>query len=112
MLSIKARISFLTTEEGGIKTALLGSTSCRPNHNFGNRDCQSMYIGQINFEKDDIIMPGDEREVEVVFIDSQSDLKKKLIKGLVWRIQAGEQLIAMAEVLSLEDNTLELNKDD
>ena len=59
MLRVQAKVSFLSTEEGGISSSLLGAVPCRPNHNFGDSNNRYMYIGQINFEKDDIVMPGD-----------------------------------------------------
>ena len=97
-LDIKAKVKLLSTEEGGRHTPIIGSVAFRPNHNFGNADNRIFYIGQINFDKDDTIFPGEERIVEIVFLNVKG-LNEILSTGTTWRIQEGPALIATGEVL-------------
>ena len=100
-IKITAKVSLLKTEEGGRHAPVVGGVPFRPNHNFGNGENRNFYIGQINFEKDDVVKPGEERTVEIVFLNVK-ELKELLRIGTEWRIQEGPTLIAMGEVLKIE----------
>ena len=100
-IKVKAKVRLLSTEEGGRHTPIVGSVPFRPNHNFGNSENRNFYIGQINFDKSDIVKPGDERNVEIIFLNVRG-LKEILNVGVSWRIQEGPTLIAMGEVLDVE----------
>ena len=98
---IRAKVRLLPTEDGGRHTPIVGGVAFRPNHNFGNEENRNFYIGQINFEKSDLVKPGEEREVEIVFLNVQG-LKEMLTIGVFWRIQEGPKIIATGEVLKIE----------
>ena len=98
---IKARVQLLSTEDGGRHTPIVGGVPFRPNHNFGDSENRNFYIGQINFEKDDLVNPGDERNVEIIFLNVKG-LRDLLIVGVFWRIQEGPTVIATGEVLEIE----------
>lgn len=100
-IKITAKVSLFKTEEGGRHTPVVGGVAFRPNHNFGSAENRNFYIGQINFEKDDLVKPGEERTVEIVFLNV-GGLRELLRIGTGWRIQEGPTLIAMGEVLKVE----------
>lgn len=100
-IKITAKVSLVKTEEGGRHTPVVGGIPFRPNHNFGNAENRNFYIGQINFKKDDVVKPGEERTVEIVFLNVKG-LKELLRIGTEWRIQEGPTLIAMGEALKIE----------
>ena len=100
-IMVKANINFLSTEEGGRQTPLFGSTAFRPNHNFGGSSNRHYYIGQVQFDKDDVISPGDSRVVDVVFLNVRG-LRELLAIGATWRIQEGSILIGTGKVLDVK----------
>ena len=100
-IKIIAKVSLFKTEEGGRHTPVVGAVAFRPNHNFGSAENRNFYIGQINFEKDDLVKQGEERKVEIVFLNVRG-LKELLRIGTEWRIQEGPTLIAIGEVLKVE----------
>ncbi|MDO3388041.1 hypothetical protein QWI17_19505 [Gilvimarinus sp. SDUM040013] len=100
-LIVKAKVSLLSTESGGRHTPIVGGYAFRPNHNFGLEENRNFYIGQIDFEEGDTIYPGDERIVQIRFLNVRG-LKELLHVGLIWRIQEGPVLIAMGEVVEVK----------
>jgi hypothetical protein len=52
----------------------------RPNHNLGLPDGRAFYIGQVEFESDEAIQPGESREVIIRFIDGPG-LRENLQPG-------------------------------
>lgn len=100
-IKIMAKVSLFATEEGGRHTPVVGGVAFRPNHDFGDPESRSFYIGQINFEKDYLVSPGEERTVEIIFLNVRG-LKDLRQVGVEWRIQEGPTLIAMGEVLKVE----------
>jgi len=100
-LIVKAKVSLLPTENGGRHTPIVGGYAFRPNHNFGDDENRKFYIGQVDFEEDDKVYPGEERIVQIRFLNVRG-LKEMLKVGLVWRIQEGPTLIAHGEVLNVQ----------
>lgn len=71
LILVKTRLKMRTTEEGGRETGF--KTGLRPNHVFEyDKDgLLTTYIGDIQFEGQDLIMPGEEIEVLVRFLGDQ-----------------------------------------
>ena len=89
---------FLSTEEGGRQTPAF--SGYRPNHNFGEASGREFYIGQITFERSESILPGESREVDIVFL-SGPGLMDALRSGRPWRIQEGPKLLATATLIEI-----------
>ncbi len=97
-VTVRARLEMLSNEAGGRSTALFGKY--RPNHNFGDAENRTMYVGQIEIPKAEPIAPGSVREVDVLFIGAPG-LRELLVPGRRWRIQEGPKLVAFAEVIEV-----------
>jgi translation elongation factor EF-Tu-like GTPase len=95
---VLARISFLSTEEGGRRGPCWGQY--RPNHNFGGPDDRQFYIGQVQIPEGDVVRPGETRTLEVLFLNGPG-LAECLQAGRRWRVQEGGKLVANAEVLEV-----------
>ena len=95
-IDVLAEVSFLTTSEGGKSGPVRGRY--RPNHNFGAADGRITYIGQIEFDPDDEVVPGESRTVRIRFL-SGSGLDALLSVGREWRIQEGPKLVARAKLI-------------
>lgn len=102
LIIVSARLALVPTNEGGRKSPILDKL--RPNHNFGDADNRSMYIGQIELGEGQSLAPGESRQVIVRFLNVRG-LREQLTVGRVWRIQEGMKLIGTAEVLSVENKT-------
>jgi len=100
-LMVRAKVSLLSTKEGGRHTPIVGGYAFRPNHNFGNAENRDFYIGQIDFEENDTIHPGEQRVVQIRFLNVRG-LKELLKIGVVWSIQEGPTLIGHGEVLDAQ----------
>ncbi|MCK6607702.1 MULTISPECIES: hypothetical protein [Flavobacterium] len=99
LIPIKAKIKIIRTEDGGRKTGFI--SGYRPNHVFeyGKKgELNNTFIGDIIFEGQSTIEPGEEKEVTVRFLINQP-IEKYLNKGQVWWIHEGPNLIGEAEVL-------------
>ncbi|MGO9805060.1 MAG: hypothetical protein ACLPTL_16675 [Steroidobacteraceae bacterium] len=101
LVKVRAVLSVLDSEHGGHR--ITTQASWRPNHNFGDPDGRSFYIGQVDFGLSDI-NPGDTREVLVQFFDGPG-LRDLLQPGRTWRIQEGPRLFARAKVVELVGET-------
>jgi hypothetical protein len=98
---VKAKLTLRTTADGGRQTGI--KTGYRPNHVFEyNKNDQFLntYIGQIDFDKDKIILPGETEIVTVCFL-SHPDLDKYLHVGRQWFIHEGNKLLGQAEIISM-----------
>ena len=98
-IRVLARISFLTTENGGLKMPI--RPLFRPNHNFGAPDERVFYIGQVEIPQGTQIQPGQTCDLTVTFLNVRG-LAEQLQLGRSWRIQAGPTLVAIAQVLSIQ----------
>lgn len=99
LLSIPASITLLPTEEGGRNIGII--SGFRPDHIFGyqqNKEWLQKFIGDIVFEGNEMIHPGETREVTVRFLLNQP-IEKYLAKGRTWYLQEGGRLVGKAIVL-------------
>ena len=95
---VEAKLTLRTTEEGGRKTGI--KTGYRPNHVFEyNKDGNFLttYIGEIQFDPDKTIMPGETAMVTVHFL-LIPEVQKYLTVGRHWFIHEGSRLLGNAEI--------------
>lgn len=97
-IRVRALLSFLSTEEGGRQTPAF--SRYRPNHNFGEASGREFYIGQITFAKNESILPGESKEVDIEFINGPG-LMDALQSGRPWRIQEGPKHVATAKLIKI-----------
>ena len=99
LISVKAQINMMSTEEGGRSTAF--RSGYRPNHVFKQEDngkwIQS-YMGYICFDDSEFIYPGETREVVVKFL-SCLPIENYLNVGRSWYIYEGANLVGKGEIL-------------
>jgi translation elongation factor EF-Tu-like GTPase len=100
LVTIKAKLKLLETEAGGRKTGI--KSGYRPNHVFEYRDNQiyQTYAGDVKFEDQETIEPGEAKIVTVRFILGQS-LEKYLQVGRRWWIYEVPHLIGEAEIVEI-----------
>lgn len=97
---VKARLKMRTTEEGGRETGF--KTGLRPNHVFEYSDDGIIrtYIGDLQFEGQELIMPGEEKEVLVRFLDCPP-IHRYLQVGRKWWIHEGIKCTGELEMLEI-----------
>ena len=100
LIHIKAKIKMKPTEEGGRKTGF--TTGYRPNHVFEYVDEKMVktFMGDIQFEDSELIMPGEERVVTVRFLFHQP-IEEYLNIGRKWWIHEGGNQLGEAEILEI-----------
>lgn len=99
LLIVKANIRLKPTEEGGRKTGFI--SGYRPNHVFeygAEGHIVQTYMGDLIFDDENWLMPGEERIVTVRFIPTV-DLERYLTKGRKWWLHEGPHLIGEAVVI-------------
>ena len=99
---VKARIRFLSTEEGGRSTPLQGGGSYRPNHNFFRPDDRDMCMGFIELADGEQVAPGDTIEKDLT-LTAFPAVEPEIIEGRDWRIQEGGRLVAVGTILKVLD---------
>ena len=107
LIHIKAKLSLIPFEKGGRKTGI--KSGYRPNHIFeyqSNGHFKYAYIGDIQFDINDLLMPGETKEVLVRFL-SRQPLDEYLNIGRKWWIHEGLNKIGEAEILAIEFPKLE-----
>jgi translation elongation factor EF-Tu-like GTPase len=95
-----ARISVLRTEDGD-RVGPFGE-KYRPNHNFGDAANRDFYIGQIEVPASVWVYPGQSKEFQITVL-SGPGLSQHLFIGNRWRIQEGAKLVAIVEVLEVDN---------
>lgn len=97
---VKAKLRLKPTDEGGRRTGI--KSGYRPNHVFEYRDGSivSAYMGEIKFDGQEWIEPGEERIVTVRFILGQP-IEKFLTIGGRWWIHEGGRLVGEAEIVEV-----------
>jgi hypothetical protein len=98
LISIKAILTMRSTKEGGRKTGFI--SGYRPNHVFeydAKGKLLQTYIGDIVFEGQRTIEPGEIKEVTVRFLLNQP-IEKYLNKGQKWWIHEGGTIVGEAIV--------------
>jgi len=104
LVSVKAKIRLKRTDEGGRRTGIM--SGYRPNHVFEyekDGKINQTFMGDIIFENQVNIEPGEEKIVIVRFLLNQP-IEKYLNKGQIWWIHEGPNLVGRGEILSIEDN--------
>jgi hypothetical protein len=104
LISVKAKIKLKETDEGGRRSGII--SGYRPNHVFEyekDGKINQTFMGDIIFENQMTIEPGEEKIVIVRFLLNQP-IEKYLNKGQIWWIHEGPNLVGRGEVLSIEDN--------
>lgn len=99
ILSIKAKLKLKKTAEGGRLTGI--KSGFRPNHVFEYKETGQLlqsYLGDIVFEGQLTIEPGEETIVTVRFLMNQP-LEKYLDKGSKWFIHEGKNVIGEAQII-------------
>jgi translation elongation factor EF-Tu-like GTPase len=101
LITVKAQLKMKKTEDGGRKTGFI--SGYRPNHVFEYKDGQLVhtYIGDIKFDGQDLIQPGEEKLVTVRFLLNQP-IEKYINVGRKWWIHEGLNVIGEAEIVAVE----------
>ena len=99
---VEARIHFLSTEEGGRSSPLLGGGSYRPNHNFFGPDDRDVCMGFIELAEGERVDPGDTIEKTITLLTFPS-VDHEIREGREWRIQEGPKLVATGTILRVLD---------
>jgi translation elongation factor EF-Tu-like GTPase len=101
LILVKAILKMRTTAEGGRKTGF--KSGLRPNHVFEYFEDEILrtWIGDIQFEGQELIMPGEKREVLVRFLDHE-EVRKYLQVGIKWWVHEGSTCIGEAEVIEIK----------
>ena len=97
---VEAIIFMLPTEESGRKTGI--TSGYRPNHNFFGPENTEMRFGEVTFEENAWIQPGETKRAIVHFIipdGYQIDFQP----GLTWLIQEGSHHVGNGTVLFVMD---------
>ncbi|MBB6501101.1 hypothetical protein [Pedobacter cryoconitis] len=103
LVRIKAEIKLKTAEEGGRKTGFI--SGYRPDHVFEHKEDGNLlqsFIGDIVFEDQSTIEPGETKLVIVRFLLNQS-IEKYLYSGRKWWIHEGAHVIGEAEIIQIQD---------
>jgi hypothetical protein len=97
---VKAKFKLYLTEQSGRKTPI--TTRYGPNHVFEYRDGSMVaaYIGEIRFDEEGQIAPGEEKIVSVNFL-REGDIGKYLQVGRKWWIHEGARVVGEAEIIDL-----------
>jgi hypothetical protein len=100
LLIVKAKLTMKRTEDGGRKTGFI--SGYRPNHVFEYCEGQLLqaFIGDIKFEGQDTIEPGEQKLVVVRFLLNQP-IEKYISVGRKWWIHEGQTVIGEAEIVEV-----------
>jgi len=99
LISIRAKLTMKRAEDGGRLNGFI--YGYRPNHVFEYNDQGKplqTYIGDIIFEGQSTIEPGETREVLVRFLINQP-IEKYLYKGKIWWIHDGGKIVGEAQII-------------
>lgn len=102
LIHVKAKLTLVPTEQSGRKTGI--ASGYRPNHVFEyqtNGQFKYAYMGDIQFEKDKWILPGETEEVLVRFL-SRQPIDEYMDIGRKWWIHEGARKIGEAEIIGIE----------
>jgi translation elongation factor EF-Tu-like GTPase len=99
LIIVKAKITMKTTEEGGRQSGL--KSGYRPNHVFELPDHirnLKTYIGDIQFDDQELIQPGETKTVTVRFLKIPG-IEKYLHVGQKWLINEAARTLGVGEIL-------------
>lgn len=99
LICVKARLKMKTTAEGGRTSGFI--SGYRPNHVFERNEGKAFqtFIGDIVFEGQSTIEPGEEKIVTVRFLLCMP-LEQYMNVGRKWWIQEASRVIGEAEIIS------------
>jgi hypothetical protein len=97
---VKANLKMKLAEQGGRKVGFV--SGYRPNHVFEYKadNKLSTYMGDVQFDGQQTMEPGEERLVTVRFLSSQP-IEQYLTVGRKWWIHEGPNQLGEAEILSI-----------
>ena len=99
---VRAKIRLYLNEDGGRQTGI--KSGYWPNHAFEKPELPNLlkaYIGEIQFDKPDIILPGESAEVNVAFLEID-EIKRYIKVGQKWFIYEGSgRLYGEGEIISI-----------
>lgn len=99
LIIVKAKITMKTTEEGGRHSGF--KSGYRPNHVFelpDNLKNLRTYIGDIHFDDQDLIEPGETKIVTVRFL-KVPEVEKYINVGQKWFINEGARTLGTGEII-------------
>lgn len=99
LIIVKAKIIMKTTEEGGRQFGF--KSGYRPNHVFEMPDdlrILNTYIGDIQFDDQELIQPGETKVVTVRFLNVP-EVEKYIKVGQIWFINEGARTLGTGEIL-------------
>jgi translation elongation factor EF-Tu-like GTPase len=99
LVIVKAKITMKTTEEGGRQSGF--KSGYRPNHVFeipNNLKNLRTYIGDIQFDDQDLIEPGETKIVTVRFL-KVPEIEKYILVGQKWFINEAARTLGIGEIL-------------
>jgi len=100
-IKVTAKLTLYSSDNGGRETGI--RTGYRPNHVFEyekNGSFKQSYIGQINFDNEKWILPGETEMVIVEFL-RLSDIEKYISVGRKWWIHEGPNKLGEAEIIKI-----------
>ena len=98
---VKAKITMKTTEDGGRKFGF--KSGYRPNHVFelpDNLKNLKTYIGDIQFEDQELVEPGETKIVTVRFL-KVPQIEKYINVGQKWFINEASKTLGFGEILEI-----------
>jgi translation elongation factor EF-Tu-like GTPase len=97
---VKAKFRLKPTEEGGRMSGI--KSGYRPNHVFEYKDGSmiSAYMGEIKFDGQEWIEPGEGKFVTVQFTRGQ-EIERFLTIGRLWWIHEGNRLVGEAVIVEV-----------
>lgn len=101
LIIVKAKVTMKTTEEGGRKFGF--KSGYRPNHVFelpNNLINLNTFIGDIQFNNQELIEPGDTKVVTVRFLKNPQ-IEKYIHVGQKWLINEAARTLGFGEILEI-----------
>ncbi|WP_158655214.1 hypothetical protein [Flavivirga eckloniae] len=101
LILVKAKLKMRSTAEGGRQTGF--TSGLRPNHVFEyeNKRIKGTWIGDIQFEGQELIMPGEERIVTVRFL-FHTPIEQYLTIGRKWWLHEGARCTGEVEIIEIK----------
>jgi translation elongation factor EF-Tu-like GTPase len=99
---VRALLKLTKTEDGDRKTGIL--SGYRPNHVFEYRpsgDMVAAYMGDIRYDGEEFILPGEQKVVTVRLLREQP-IEKYLKTGGQWWIHEGPRCVGVAEIIEIQ----------
>jgi translation elongation factor EF-Tu-like GTPase len=101
LIIVKARITMKTTENGGRISGF--KSGYRPNHVFElpvNLNNLCTYIGDIRFDDQELVEPGETKIVTIRFLKI-SEIEKYINVGQKWAINEAARTVGFGEIIEI-----------